>query len=99
MIGNSLKLAVASFDLVWELRDRRNAIDIEVAGLQRVADKLSELANKPGSKLRPLLIARHTSTMHAINNLLDERRDICSCISPASKHATGVANATAKRLK
>ncbi|SOT39805.1 hypothetical protein [Burkholderia cenocepacia] len=97
-INNSLKSTAAAFDAVWALRDRRNAIDAEVADLQRVANKLAELANRPGTARRELLIARHTSTMHAINNLLGERRDIVDRIAPASSHATGIANAAASRI-
>lgn len=97
-VGGSLKTIAASGNYLWDLRDKRNSIDEQIESKQKIANKLTELANKEGSKRIGLLINRHSVLMHEINRLMDERVDIVQRIASSSSNFTGMVNATTNRL-
>lgn len=97
-IRTSLSSVIAGFERSNALRDRLNELNELIEKKQRHIAKTSELGNRPNAVLKVSLANLHTQLTHELNRLLDEKFKVREAWLAASGHASGMANATARRI-
>lgn len=97
-IRASLSSVISGFERSNALRDRLNELNELIETKKRHIEKTYQLATRPQAVRKEALTNFHAQLTHELNRLLDEKFEVRAAWLAASGHATGMANATARRL-